>query len=178
MVIIGGGLSGLSAAHRIVTSASEARRPVEVVLLEAKERVGGAIWTKRLDGFTIEGGADSFITNKPQGVELCQGLGLGSQLTGTDPQNRRSFVVRKGRLMPVPDGFVLLAPNRLGPLLTTPILSLRGKLRMLLDLVLPRGDDDGDESLAAFVKHGWVARCLIDWCSRWWPASTPQTPPT
>ena len=106
-----------------------------------------------MDGFTIEGGADSFITNKPQGVELCQALGLGSQLIGTDPQHRRSFVVRQGRLMPVPEGFVLLAPNRLGPLLTTPILSLRGKLRMLLDLVLPRRDDDGDESLAAFVKR-------------------------
>ena len=124
-----------------------------MVLLEAKDRVGGAIWTKRRDGFTIEGGADSFITNKPQGVELCQALGLGGQLIDTDPQHRRSFVVREGRLMPVPEGFVLLAPNRLGPLLTTPILSFRGKLRMLLDLVLPRRDDDGDESLAAFVKR-------------------------
>jgi protoporphyrinogen/coproporphyrinogen III oxidase len=153
VVIIGGGLSGLSTAHRIVTRASESRRPVEVVLLEAKDRVGGALWTKRLDGFTIEGGADSFITNKPQAVDLCKTLGLGSQLCGTDPQHRRSFVVRQGRLMPVPEGFVLLAPNRLGPLLTTPILSLRGKLRMLLDIVLPRRDDEGDESLAAFVKR-------------------------
>ncbi len=153
VVVIGGGLSGLSAAHRMVTTASAARRPLEVVLLEAKDRVGGAISTRRSEGFTIEGGADSFITNKPQGVELCQALGLGSQLIGTDPQHRRSFVVRQGRLMPVPEGFVLLAPNRLGPLLTTPILSFRGKLRMLLDLVLPRRDDEGDESLAAFVKR-------------------------
>src|SRR5262249_23802802 len=104
-------------------------------------------------GFTIEGGADSFITNKPHAVDLCRALGLGDQLIGTDPQHRRSFVVREGRLMPVPEGFVLLAPNRLGPLLTTPILSLRGKLRMLLDLILPRRDDEGDESLAAFVKR-------------------------
>jgi oxygen-dependent protoporphyrinogen oxidase len=153
VVIIGGGLSGLSAAHRIVTRAGDARRPLEVVLLEGKDRVGGAIWSKRVGGFTIEGGADSFITNKRQGVELCQELGLGSQLIATDPQNRRSFVVRQGRLMPVPDGFVLMAPNRLAPLLTTPILSLRGKLRMLLDLVIPRRDDEGDESLAAFVKR-------------------------
>jgi oxygen-dependent protoporphyrinogen oxidase len=153
VVIIGGGLSGLSAAHAMVTRATAAHRPFEVVVLEAKDRVGGAIWTERSGGFTIEGGADSFITNKPQAVDLCHELGLGDQLIGTDPQHRRSFVVRQGRLMPVPEGFVLLAPNRLGPLLTTPILSLRGKLRMLLDLVLPRRDDEGDESLAAFVKR-------------------------
>jgi oxygen-dependent protoporphyrinogen oxidase len=153
VVIIGGGLSGLSAAHRIVSRASGGRRPIEVVVLEAKDRVGGAIWTRRVEGFTLEGGADSFITNKPQAVDLCQALGLGEQLIGTDPQHRRSFVVREGRLMPVPEGFVLLAPNRLGPILTTPILSLRGKLRMLLDLVRPRKGDDGDESLAAFVKR-------------------------
>jgi oxygen-dependent protoporphyrinogen oxidase len=153
VVIIGGGLSGLAAAHRLATCAGVSRRPVEIVVLEAKDRVGGAIWTKRTDGFTIEGGADSFITNKPHAVALCQALGLSGQLIGTDPQHRRSFVVREGRLMPVPEGFVLMAPNRLGPLLATPILSLPGKLRMLLDLVLPRRDDEGDESLAAFVKR-------------------------
>jgi oxygen-dependent protoporphyrinogen oxidase len=153
VVIVGSGLSGLSAAHALLTRAAPLRRPFEVVVLEAKDRVGGAIWTKRTGGFTVEGGADSFITNKPQAVALCHTLGLGDQLIGTDPQHRRSFVVRQGRLLPVPEGFVLLAPNRLGPLLTTPILSLRGKLRMLLDLILPRKDDDADESLAAFVKR-------------------------
>src|SRR5262249_36382234 len=106
------------------------------------------------DGFTIEGGPDSFITNKPWAVDLCRSLGLDDQLIGTDAQHRRSFVVRKGRLHPVPEGFVLLAPNRLGPVLTSPILSFGGKLRMLLDLVLPRrADDEADESLAAFVKR-------------------------
>jgi oxygen-dependent protoporphyrinogen oxidase len=153
VVIIGGGLSGLSAAHALVLRAASARRPFEVVLLEAKDRLGGAIWTKRSGGFTIEGGADSFITNKPHAVALCHALGLGDQLIGCDPQHRRSFVVREGRLLPVPEGFVLLAPSRLGPLLTTPILSLRGKLRMLMDIILPRKDDEGDESLATFVKR-------------------------
>ena len=152
-MVIGGGLSGLAVAHRLVERAATARRPVEVVVLEAKDRLGGAIWTRRRDGFTLEGGADSFITNKPWGVDLCRRLGLGESLIGTDPQHRRSFVVREGRLVPVPEGFVLMAPNRLGPILTTPILSWRGKLRMLMDLVLPRKDDDGDESLASFVKR-------------------------
>ena len=153
VVVVGGGLTGLAAAHRVVARAALVRRPVEVVVLEAKERVGGAIWTQRRDGFVVEGGADSFITNKPWGVEMCRALGIDHQLHGTEPEHRRSFVVREGRLMPVPEGFVLLAPNRLAPMLTTPILSLRGKLRMLLDLILPRRTDEADESLAAFVKR-------------------------
>jgi protoporphyrinogen/coproporphyrinogen III oxidase len=153
VVIVGGGLSGLVAAHGVVERARVERRSTDVVLLEAKDRIGGTIWTDRVDGFTLEGGADSFITNKPSAVDLCQRLGLGEQLVGTDPQHRRSFVVRNGRLMPVPEGFVLMAPNQIGPMLTTPILSLRGKLRMLLDLVMPRKDDDSDESLASFVKR-------------------------
>lgn len=153
VVVVGGGLSGLTAAHRIMDRARFARRPIEIVVVEAKDRIGGAIRTERVEGFTLEGGADSFITNKPWGVDLCRELGLADQLIGPDPQHRRSFVVREGRLMPVPEGFVLMAPNRLGPILTTPILSWRGKLRMLLDLVLPRMDDESDESLAAFVKR-------------------------
>ncbi len=153
VVIVGAGLSGLTAAHRIVARARMLRRPTEVVVLEAKDRIGGAIWTDHRDGFTLEGGADSFITNKPWGMDLCRELGLSDQLMGTDEQHRRSFVVRDGRLLPVPEGFVLMAPNRLGPILTTPTISIRGKLRMLMDLVIPRGAPDTDESLASFVRR-------------------------
>jgi oxygen-dependent protoporphyrinogen oxidase len=153
VVVIGGGLSGLAAAYRIVERARTARRPVDVMLLEARDRIGGTISTEQRNGFTVEGGPDSFITNKPWGVELCKSLSLSDQLIGTDPQHRRSFVVRNGRLLPVPEGFVLMAPNRLGPCLLSPILSTSGKLRMLLDLVLPRKDDDSDESLASLVKR-------------------------
>jgi oxygen-dependent protoporphyrinogen oxidase len=155
VVIVGGGLSGLAAAHRLATRAGSAAPRVlpEVVVLEAKDRLGGAIWTEHRDGFTLEGGADSFITNKPGAVELCRELGLSERLIGTSSQHRRSFVVHRGRLVPVPEGFVMMAPSRLLPLLTTPILSLRGKLRMLMDLVVPRRRDDADESLAAFVRR-------------------------
>jgi oxygen-dependent protoporphyrinogen oxidase len=153
VAIVGGGLSGLVAAHRVAERACAERRAVDVVVLEARDRIGGAIWTDREAGFTVEGGADGFITNKPWAVDLCGRLGLAEQLVGTDPQHRRSFVVRDGRLVPVPEGFVLMAPNQIGPMITTPVLSLRGKLRMLLDLVLPRTDDDADESLASFVKR-------------------------
>jgi oxygen-dependent protoporphyrinogen oxidase len=153
LVVIGGGLTGLSAAYRLVSRASAARRPLEVIVLEAKERIGGTVWTDRRDGFTIEGGADSFITNKPWALDLAKELGLGDQIIGTDDRNRRSFVVQKGKLLPVPEGFVLMAPSRILPLLTSPILSIRGKLRMLMDLVLPRKSDETDESLASFVRR-------------------------
>ena len=153
VVVVGAGLTGLAAAHRLVARASSLRRPTEVVVLDAKERIGGAIWTKSVDGFTLEGGADSFITNKPWAYDLCQELGLGDQIIGTDDRHRRSFVVRRGKLLPVPEGFVLMAPSRLGPLLASPILSVRGKMRVLLDLVIPRKTDDGDESLASFVRR-------------------------
>ena len=153
VVVVGGGITGLAAAHRLVARASSARRPIEVLLLEAKDWIGGAIWTERVDGFVIEGGADSFITNKPWALNLCRDLGLGDQIIATDDRNRRSFVVRNGKLLPVPEGFVLMAPGRLSSMLTSPILSVRGKLRMLMDLVLPRKTDDSDESLAAFVRR-------------------------
>ncbi len=153
VVVIGGGLTGLVAARRIAMRAEAQRRPIEVILLEAKSRLGGAIWTDQRSGFLVEGGADSFITNKPQGVDLCRELGLEGSLIGTDPARRRSFVVRQGRLLPVPEGFVMMAPSRLGPILTSPILSIRGRLRLLLERFVPRKTDLGDESLAAFVKR-------------------------
>ncbi|MEW4569660.1 protoporphyrinogen oxidase [Tautonia sp. JC769] len=153
VVIIGAGLSGLTAAYRLAERSRTLRPPIEVVVLEAQDRIGGAIWTDRVQGFTLEGGADSFITNKPHAVELCRSLGLGDQLIGTDDRFRRSFVVRNGRLVPVPEGFVLMAPQRLWPLITSPILSWRGKLRMLCDLVLPARRDEADESLASFVRR-------------------------
>ena len=153
VIVIGAGLTGLSAAHRLTTLAREAGRALEVVVLEAKSRAGGAIRTETRDGFTIEAGADSFITNKPWAVDLCRELGLGDQLIETDARYRRSFVVRQGRLLPVPEGFVLMAPSRLMPLLMSPILSLRGKLRMLAEPFVPRRADEGDESLASFVRR-------------------------
>jgi protoporphyrinogen/coproporphyrinogen III oxidase len=160
VIVIGGGLSGLTVANRLHERARTLRRPVELSVLEAKDRIGGVIWTERSDGFTLECGPDSFITNKPWGLDLCGRLGLADQLIETDGSKRRSFVVRNGRLAPVPEGFVLMAPNRLLPILTTPILSLRGKLRLLMDLVIPRRSDEGEESLGSFVRRRFGREAL------------------
>ena len=151
IVIIGGGISGLAAAHRIL----ELNQAAQVTILEASSRLGGTIQTEFRDGFLIERGPDSFISEKPQAVALAKQLGLESRLIETNEKYRRSFIVRNGRLRPVPEGFQLLAPSRMWPFITSDIFSLTGKARMAADLFLPRKNTNGttDESLASFVRR-------------------------
>ena len=150
-VIIGGGISGLAAAHRVL----ELNQSAQVTILEASDRLGGTIQTEHRDGFLLERGPDSFISEKPQALALAKRLGLESQIIQTNEQYRRSFIVRGGRLRPVPDGFQLLAPSRMWPFLTSDIFSLPGKARMAADLLIPRKHTNGsnDESLASFVRR-------------------------
>lgn len=151
VVIIGGGISGLAAAHRVL----ELDPTAQVTILEASSRLGGTIQTEFRDGFLIERGPDSFISEKPQAVALAKRLGIESRLIETNEKYRRSFIVRNGRLQPVPEGFQLLAPSRLWPFITSDIFSLTGKARMAADLFLPRKNTNGttDESLASFVRR-------------------------
>ncbi len=153
VAVVGGGIAGLAAAHRLVEAGRERGRPVAVTLFEASSRLGGTIQTERADGFLLEAGPDSFVSEKPWGLALAERVGLGPRLRRTDERYRRTYVVHGGRLHPLPEGFLLLAPTRLWPLVTSPLFSWRGKLRMALDLVLPRGDANGDESLARFVTR-------------------------
>ncbi len=146
VAVLGGGVAGLAAAHRLVERSAH-----DVVLLEAGDRLGGSIATERAGGFTIEAGADSLLTEKPWAVDLCERLGV--PLVGTREGERRTYVVHDGRLEPLPEGFLLLAPTDLRALAASPVFSWRGKLRMALDLVLPRGADLPDESLAHFVRR-------------------------
>lgn len=153
IVVIGGGITGLAAAHRCLELARERAQPLDLRLLEGSGRLGGVTRTERRDGFLLESGPDSFITDKPWALDLCRRLGLEDRLIGTGPTHRRSFVVRNGKLLPVPEGFQLLAPSRLWPFITSPIFSWPGKLRMGLDWVLPPRRGEDDESLAGFVQR-------------------------
>ena len=105
------------------------------------------------DGFQVEQSADNFITTVPWGLELCQRLGLADQLVQTNDNCRRTFVVRRGRLHRLPDGFLMMAPTQLWPMAVTPILSPLGKLRAALEYFIPPRRDDGDESMAQFVRR-------------------------
>jgi oxygen-dependent protoporphyrinogen oxidase len=157
-VIIGGGISGLAAAHRLLERANETGLQIQVTLIEASNRLGGIVQTSLRDGFLLEGGPDSFISEKPAALELVRRLGLESHLIETNETFRRSFIVRGSRLLPVPAGFHLLAPAQIQPFLKSNIFSWSGKARMALDLVLPRrrdhaAGDVNDESLAQFVRR-------------------------
>ncbi len=147
VAVIGGGISGLAAAHRLC----ELDSSVELRLLEAGQGLGGSLKTLHEDGFLVERGADNFITTIPWGVDLCRRIGFEDQLIETTPDHRTAFVVRRGRLHKIPEGFVIMAPSRIWPVVTTPILSPLGKLRMVWEYLVPKRTEDQDESLAAFV---------------------------
>jgi len=147
VAVIGGGISGLAAAHRL----HELAPSVEVLLLESGRRLGGVLQTTTQAGYLIEEAADNFMTSPSAAVGLCRRLGLEEALIGPDPSRRQALVVHQGRLQPIPAGFLVMAPSQLPPLLATPILSLRGKLRAGLEFFLPRRRGTEDESLQSFV---------------------------
>ena len=149
IAVIGGGIAGLAAAHRLVELAPGCR----LTLLEAGPRLGGVLSTVHQDGFEVEQSADNFITTIPWGVDLCRRLGLAEQLVQTNPAYRRTYVVRRGRLHRLPDGFLMMAPTQLWPLAVTPILSPLGKLRAALEYFIPPRQGDDDESMAGFVRR-------------------------
>ncbi|MCS7239182.1 MAG: protoporphyrinogen oxidase [Thermoguttaceae bacterium] len=149
IAVIGGGISGLAAAHRI----RELDPAVEVRLFEASSRLGGVLGTVHEDGYQVEWSADNFITTYPWGLALCRRIGLEDELTSTCPENRRTLVVRKGRLHALPDGFLMMAPTRLWPMALTPLLTIWGKLRAGFEYFIPPRKVNSDESVAAFVRR-------------------------
>ncbi|RKU33859.1 protoporphyrinogen oxidase [Candidatus Poribacteria bacterium] len=152
-IVIGGGITGLTAAYRLQREAASRDIPLDITLLEATGRVGGVIQTEYRDGFLIEHGPDAFISTKPAAKALCEELGIADEFIGTNPKVRRSFVTRNGALHPVPEGFYMMAPGSLKPFLKTPLFSWRGKLRMAMDLFIPRRERDIDEAVAHFVRR-------------------------
>ena len=136
VVVIGGGIAGLAAAYRLTELARENTEPIEVTLLERSDRLGGPIHTVCDAGFVMECGADSFISDKPWALDLARRLGLEDELIPTG-ELRRTMIVCRGRLTDIPAGFNLLAPINLLPIFRSPILSLRGKMRLALEMMLP-----------------------------------------
>lgn len=151
IAIVGGGITGLSAALRLSDIAHERGLAIDVTLLENSDRLGGVLQTERIGEYLVEHAADMWITNKPEGVRLCERLGLAERLIPTDTEFRRSFVLRNGIPHAVPEGFQLMVPEQAWPLLRSPLLSWRGKLRMLAEYFVPARRDGADECLADFV---------------------------
>jgi oxygen-dependent protoporphyrinogen oxidase len=160
IVVVGGGIAGLAAAYRIQSRAATSPIPVACTLIEDSPRLGGKITTRRRNGFVLEGGPDSFLSQKPWALDLCRELGLVERLIGTRETRARTSVLVGDRLVPLPDGAVLGVPVQLGPFLRSPLISWPGKLRMALDLVIPPRRRRGDESLADFIRRRLGAEAL------------------
>ncbi|MGO8817032.1 MAG: protoporphyrinogen oxidase [Terriglobia bacterium] len=153
VVVIGGGVSGLAATYTLAR-ARESGAPIEEMLLEAGPSLGGVIRTETLDGFVIEAGPDSFLAEKPQAAAMARELGLGDDLIGSNDHARRTYILHRGRLLPLPDGLMFLVPTRLWPMVTTKLLPLGTKLAVARELCTLRPSaDNGDESVASFVRR-------------------------
>lgn len=165
VTIVGGGIAGLSAAWFLQEAQEQHNHPVRYTLLEQSGRWGGKINTEEVevpggDTFVVEGGPDSFITQKPWALQLARTLGLDDRLLPTNDDRRQTFVLNNGKPTPLPDGVLLIVPTKFTPFILSPLISLPGKLRMGLDLFIPPRTDDGDETLADFITRRLGAEAL------------------
>lgn len=149
VAILGGGITGLAAALRL----EEADQEIDWHLYEAAPRLGGILETVQEGGYRIERSADNFLTRDPWAIDLCRRVGLEEELLPTDPARRRALVVCRGEVQRVPEGFVLMSPQKIGPILRSPILSVGGKARLAAEPFIPTRKDQSDESVASFVRR-------------------------
>ncbi len=159
VAIIGGGIAGLSTAYYLQKAG------VAYVILEQGDRWGGKICSERVtveDGstFVVEGGPDSFITQKPWGAALARELSLGERMLGTNERLRQTYVLHKGKPKALPDGVLMIVPTKFKPFVFSTLISPWGKLRMGMDLFIPPRRDQGDETLAEFVRRRLGNECL------------------
>ncbi|HTW48810.1 MAG TPA: protoporphyrinogen oxidase [Acidobacteriaceae bacterium] len=153
IAIIGGGIAGLSAAWAL-EKARRAGQDVEYALFEAGSRLGGVIGSEVVDGCVIEGGPDSFLTEKPAAAQLCRELGIGDQLLPSNDAARKTYIVVRNRLIPLPDGLMFMIPTKLAPTAFTRLFSLGTKLRMAREYLFPPAPATQDESVAAMtLRH-------------------------
>jgi oxygen-dependent protoporphyrinogen oxidase len=150
VVIVGGGIAGLATAYELH------RRGIAFTLLDRSDRPGGVILSEQIDGYTIDGGPDALLVQKPDGIALCRELGLGDRLVPTMPP-RLAFIQRDGRLHPLPASSVLGIPTRAGPFIRTRLFSWPGKVRMGMELFVPPRTEDSDESIGGFIARRFGA---------------------
>ena len=154
VVIVGGGISGLSAAFTLLEQARSKDAPFQCTVVEGQDYLGGKIFTNRRDGVITEGGPDSFLTTKPAALTLCEKLGLSSQLINTNQENAQTFTYSKGRLRQFPQGLISMVPTKFGPLFHSGVLSWAGIVRMGADWIIPRRAlTNAEETLTEFFSR-------------------------
>ncbi|MHA7962631.1 protoporphyrinogen oxidase [Paenibacillus sp. CAU 1782] len=153
IVIIGGGISGLSSAFYLQREAQRQNRRVKVTIVEEAPALGGKINTLKKDGFVIEKGPDSFLARKLPIIDLAKELGIEQQLTATNPAAGKTYILHQKKLHAMPPGLVLGVPTEIAPFVRSSLISWRGKFRALLDLALPARPATSDESLGGFLER-------------------------
>jgi protoporphyrinogen/coproporphyrinogen III oxidase len=151
IAIIGGGISGLSAAFAL-DQQRRAGAPLQYVLFESRSHLGGVLRTEQVEGCVVEAGPDSFITEKPWAADLCRQLGLGDQLIGSNDAERKTYILLKGELVPLPDGLMFMVPTKILPVVFSPLFSPTAKIRMAFEW-FTKSRNGPDESVAALVER-------------------------
>jgi oxygen-dependent protoporphyrinogen oxidase len=144
VVIVGGGISGLSAARELCWQGFRVR------LLERDAQCGGVIKTRRVGNCVVDVGPDMLLGHKPAAIALCEELGLEDQLIAPGSP-RTTFLLRRGKLEPLPEASMLGLPTNWTSLIGTGAFTWRGKLRMAAEALLPPSHSTADESIASFV---------------------------
>ncbi len=159
IAIVGGGISGLAAAFAL-EERRQAGEALEFVVYESSPRLGGVLFTEQVEGCLIEAGPDSFLTEKPWAADLCRRLGIADQLIGSNDADRKTYILVKGKLVPMPDGLMFMVPTQLSSALLTPLFSTTTKLRVAREWWYPPRQLDGDESVAALVDRHYGAEMV------------------
>lgn len=154
IAIIGGGIAGLSSAWYLRKAGHHP------TLFEASGQAGGKMVTRKMEGCLLEGGPDSLLTEKPWAMDLCRELGIESELVPSNDHQRSFSILHQGRLHPFPAGCKLFIPQKVTPILSTPLLSPLGKLRMLMEPFMRHVPAEGDESLADFTRRHFGQQTL------------------
>lgn len=161
VVIVGGGISGLSTAYFLVEDAKKHHVPIDCTVIEKDVRWGGKILTNHLPNLLIEGGPDSFLVSKPWAMELCKTLGLKDQLIPTNAENNQTFALRRGALRELPQGLLAFRPQRVDTLVSGGLLSWRGLLRMGAERFWPTSSSGQfEETLGSFFRRRFGAEAF------------------
>jgi oxygen-dependent protoporphyrinogen oxidase len=151
IVVVGGGITGLTTAYYLQKEAEATQLEVEVILIEASHRLGGKIHTLVQDGFVIERGPDSFLARKTSAAKLAEEVGMSKQLIRN--ATGKAYVLVNGKLHPMPGGSIMGIPTRMAPFITTGLFTIPGKIRASADFILPRSNIEGDQSLGKFFRR-------------------------
>ncbi|MCC6539747.1 MAG: protoporphyrinogen oxidase [Bryobacterales bacterium] len=145
VIIVGGGISGLSAAWFL------RQKGIPATIVERAPRLGGVIATDEVEGCLVEAGPDSFLAAKTAAADLIRAVGLGDEIIGSNDSRRVTYILRKRKLIPMPDGLMMMVPTKAWPMIKSPLLGWGTKLRMGLEL-LRRPAEHPDRSVADFVE--------------------------